>query len=121
ALGVLGVLLAVSPASARTPVLVGCMAVVFFGVFQELIQIMMQFDAIAPVRDFLYTYDGLMPEGAAAVFVLATGASVLSTRRRLPAAGAPSWWQTRNGQLAKAAIAIVVVILLPVLAASYLC
>ncbi|HKF74107.1 MAG TPA: branched-chain amino acid ABC transporter permease, partial [Stellaceae bacterium] len=86
----------------------------------ELLQIMMQFDAIAPAREFLYTYDGLTPEGAAAIFVLATGASVLSTRRRAPAAGAPSWWQSRNGQLAKAAIAIVVLILLPVLAGSYI-
>src|SRR5215831_13143484 len=119
-LGAVGVLLAVSPAGVRKPVLVGCMAVVFFGVFQELLQIMMQFDAIAPAREFLYAYDGLTPEGAAAIFVLATGASVLSTRRRAPAAGAPSWWQSRNGQLAKAAIAIVVLILLPVLAGSYI-
>ncbi|HKF73377.1 MAG TPA: hypothetical protein VKB68_16610, partial [Stellaceae bacterium] len=119
-LGAVGVLLAVSPAGVRKPVLVGCMAVVFFGVFQELLQIMMQFDAIAPAREFLYTYDGLTPEGAAAIFVLATGASVLSTRRRAGAAGAPSWLQSRNGQLAKAAIAIVVLILLPVLAGSYI-
>src|SRR5215470_108286 len=43
-LGALGVLLARSPPTVRKPVLIGCSAVLFFGVFQELIQIMMQFN-----------------------------------------------------------------------------
>src|SRR5579885_2235833 len=116
-LGALGVLLARSPARVRKPVLIGCMAVLFFGVFQELIQIMMQFsDAITTVRDLIYTWEGLTPEGAAVIFVVATGASVLSTRKPPAASGAPSWWQTRNGVLVKAAIAIV----LPILAGSYI-
>ncbi|MGH7125432.1 MAG: hypothetical protein ACREFI_13740, partial [Stellaceae bacterium] len=119
-LGALGVLLALSPTRVRKPFLVGCMAVLFFGVFQELIQIMMQFnDAIGVVRDFLYTYDGLTAEGAAVIFVVAVALSALTTRGA-PAPGATSWWQTRNGQLAKAGIAILVLILLPILAGSYI-
>jgi len=123
ALGALGALLARSPPAVRKPVLIGCMAVLFFGVFQELIQIMMQFnEAIGDVRDLLYTWEGLTPEGAAIIFVLATGASLLSTRlrARAPAEGSASWWQGRNGQLAKAGIAMLVLILLPILAGSYI-
>jgi branched-chain amino acid transport system permease protein len=123
ALGAIGVLLARSPPAVRKPVLIGGMAVLFFGVFQELIQIMMQFnDAIGEVRDLLYTWEGLTPEGAVIIFVLATGASLLVTRRRAhaPADGSPSWWQSRNGQLAKAGIAMLVLILLPILAGSYI-
>jgi branched-chain amino acid transport system permease protein len=123
ALGAIGVLLARSPPAVRKPVLIGGMAVLFFGVFQELIQIMMQFnDAIGEVRDLLYTWEGLTPEGAAIIFVLATGASLLATRRRAraPADGSPTWWQGRNGQLAKAGIAMLVLILLPILAGSYI-
>ncbi len=47
-LGAVGVLLARSPPAVRKPVLIGCAAVLFFGVFQELIQIMMQFSDAAP-------------------------------------------------------------------------
>ncbi|HEV3178396.1 MAG TPA: branched-chain amino acid ABC transporter permease [Stellaceae bacterium] len=122
-LGAVGVLLARSPPSVRKPVLIGCMAVLFFGVFQELIQIMMQFnDTIGAVRDVLYTWEGLTPEGAGAIFVVATGASLLLTRQRAraPAEGSTTWWQTRNGQLAKAGIALLVLILLPILAGSYI-
>jgi branched-chain amino acid transport system permease protein len=122
-LGALGALLARSPPTVRKPVLIGGAAVLFFGVFQELIQIMMQFnDAIGAVRDELYTWEGLTPEGAGIIFVLATAASLLSTRRRARASAEPSatWWQGRNGQLAKAGIAVLVLILLPILAGSYI-
>lgn len=119
-LGALGVLLALSPTRVRKPFLVGCMAVLFFGVFQELIQIMMQFnDAIGVVRDFLYTYEGLTPEGAVVIFVVAVALSAFTTRGAA-APGTTSWWQTRNGQLTKAGIAIIVLILLPILAGSYI-
>ena len=123
ALSAVGVLLAMCPPTARKPVLIGCTAVLFFGVFEELIQIMMQFnDAIGTVREALYTWEGLTPEGAATLFVIATGASLLWTRVRArgAAAGPNPWWQSRNGQLAKAAIAMLVLILLPILAGSYI-
>jgi branched-chain amino acid transport system permease protein len=122
-LGAVGVLLARSPPTVRKPVLVGCAAVLFFGVFQELIQIMMQFnDAVGAVRDLMYTWEGLTPEGAAVIFVIAIGASLLTTRRRARAvdAGSSSWWQSRNGQFAKAGIAMLVLVLLPILAGSYI-
>src|SRR5262249_19608055 len=120
-LGALGVLLALSPRRVRKPLLVGCMAVLFFGLFQELIQIMMLFnDAIGVVRDFLYTYEGLTAEGAAVIFVIAVAADALAERRSTQAPGSSGWWQSRNGQLAKAGIAALVLILLPMLAGSYI-
>ncbi len=115
--------LARSPPAVRKPVIIGSAAVLFFGVFQELIQIMMQFsDAVGVVRDVMYTWEGLTPEGAVAIFVIATAASLLSTRRRARAAdsGSSSWWQGRNGQFAKAGIAMLVLVLLPILAGSYI-
>ena len=116
---VVGAALAVSPASVRKPMINGFLAVLFFGVFQELIQIMLQFnDAVGVVREFVYTYEGLTLEGAAAIFVAAVALSALTARGG--SAGTASWWQSRNGQLAKAGIAIVVLILLPVLAGSYI-
>ncbi len=123
ALGALGALLSMSPPAVRKPVLIGCAAVLFFGAFQELIQIMMQFgDAISAVRDAFYTWEGLTPEGAGMIFIIATGASLLLTRfrGRTAAAGPNPWLQSRNGQLAKAAIAMLVLILLPILAGSYI-
>ena len=120
--GVVGAALAVSPVSVRKTVMNGLMAVLFFGVFQELIQIMLQFnDAIGVVRDFLYTYEGLTIQGAAVIFVVVVAADAVMQRKAAAAApGSTSWWQSRNGQMTKAGIAIVVLILLPVLAGSYI-
>ena len=116
---VVGAALVMSPASVRKPLINGLLAVLFFGVFQELIQIMLQFnDAVGVVREFLYTYEGLTLEGGAVIFVAAAALSALTARGG--SAGTAGWWQSRNGQLAKAGIAIVVLILMPVLAGSYI-
>jgi branched-chain amino acid transport system permease protein len=120
-LSALGVLLALSPQRVRRPVLVGLAAVLFFGVFQEFIQIMMQFnDAIGVVRDFLYTYEGLTLEGAGAIFVIAVALSVLVIGRGQRASGSISWWQTRNGQLTGAGLVILGLVLTPLLGGSYI-
>src|SRR5579885_2270265 len=59
-LGAFGAVLTRSPLTVRQPLLVGCTAVVIFGVFQELIQLMMQYgDVIGAIRDALYTWEGL--------------------------------------------------------------
>ena len=54
----------------------GAVAVLIAGVFQELIQLMLQHtkDRSATFRDSLYTWDGLSPQGAVTIF--------LSWRRR---------------------------------------
>ena len=61
-----------------------------FGVFQELIQIILQGNAAADaVRQALYSWEGLEPSGAAAIFLLACG-------------GAAVWMVTRRARLRRA-------------------
>ncbi|HVM78394.1 MAG TPA: branched-chain amino acid ABC transporter permease [Stellaceae bacterium] len=139
-LGVLGALLAIAPPAMRRPVLVGFFAVIVCGVFQELIQIMLQFTTgdqenpglltqimsffgglVDGLREAIYDWEGLTLEGAIAVFVVAAGASVLRARStRVQAATSGEVWQSRNGRIAKVAIAVLLVVLFPVLAGSYI-
>ena len=87
-LAALGAALALAPAGIRRPVFVGLAFVTIFGVFQELIQIMMQFGPlIGEVRDAIYTWEGLTPAGAVAIFVVGCGGALLWTsvlRRAFP-------------------------------------
>ena len=68
----------------------GVVAVVIAGVFQELIQLMLQYDGIVgAIRDALYTWEGLTPQGAVVVFVVAAGGHQVwaMLRRRRTRAG----------------------------------
>jgi branched-chain amino acid transport system permease protein len=123
----LGAVVSRSPPAARHPILVGCAAVAFFGVFQELIQIMMQYgDAVAVVRDAIYTWEGLRPEGAVALFVLAAAADLCWTmlRRGRPASitsdSAPAPLRETRAKTAMAVVIVLVLLLLPVVAGSYI-
>jgi len=123
ALSVLGALLSMAPKAVQKPVLVGLAAVTFFGVFQELIQIMMQFgDFIGAIRETLYTWEGLSLEGAAIIFVIAAACSVIWTkfRSRPGAAATPTPQQARTAKIAKIVIAVLLVVLFPVVAGSYI-
>jgi branched-chain amino acid transport system permease protein len=123
ALGALGALLYVAPPVVRKPFLAGCIAVTVAGVFQELIQIMMQFgDYVGAVREALYTWDGLTLEGATGIFIIAVAASLVWTKYKEGRRGSSGsgFWQTRNGQLAKAGIMVLLLILFPIVAGSYI-
>jgi branched-chain amino acid transport system permease protein len=140
ALGALGALLAMAPAEVRKPMLVGCVALIVCGVFQELIQIMMQFSTgsqenpsvlmqimaflgnlVDGLRSAIYDWEGLTLEGAIAVFVVAAGASVLRAKSKaVQVATSAGLWQSRNGRIAKVLIAALLVVLFPVLAGSYI-
>ena len=79
-LAVLGAALTRAPGGLRKPVTVGLAFVIVFGVFQELIQIMMQSGgAIDALRQSIYTWEGLTLEGALMIFVLASGATFVWT------------------------------------------
>ena len=121
-LGGLGALFTLAPPAVRKPLVAGCVAVIVFGVFQELIQIMLQFgDFISAVREAIFIWDGLTPEGAVIIFVLGVGASLLMTRYKTRrSAASVELWQSRNGRIVKAAIAVLLVILFPILAGSYI-
>lgn len=122
-LAALGALLSMAPRVVQRPVLVGLAAVTFFGVFQELIQIMMQFgDFIGAIREALYTWEGLTLEGAIVIFVIAAACSLIWTKfRARPAASvAPTPRQARAALIAKIVIGVLLVVLFPVVAGSYI-
>ena len=79
-LAVLGAALTRAPQGLRKPVVVGLALVIVFGVFQELIQIMMQSGAaMDALRQSIYTWEGLTLEGALTIFVLASGVAFVWT------------------------------------------
>ena len=82
-MGVVGAGLRQSPAAVRKAVIAGASAVVVAGVFQELIQLMLQFEGpVGELRDFVYTWEGLTQQGALCIFVVAVLVSVIHTRVR---------------------------------------
>jgi branched-chain amino acid transport system permease protein len=120
----LGTALTWLPAQARRVLITAVAAVVVAGVFQELIQIMLQAGPlIGAFRDLLYSWDGLTVQGALIVFVAAAAIAglfgVIGTR---PRAAAPTL--TAAAQRRKQAIWLVIVvaslIVLPLVAGSYI-
>jgi branched-chain amino acid transport system permease protein len=125
ALGLLGAALTLAPGAIRRPVIVGLAFVLVFGVFQELIQIMMQFgELVGDLREALYTWEGLSPEGAAVIFVVAAGGAALWTttlRRRVETLYArltPS--QQGYARAGKVILGVLLLVLFPVVAGSYI-
>lgn len=94
--GVLGALVLLVPDRFRRPITVGLATVFAVGLFQELVQLMLQTGIRATIRDFFFTLDGLSLRGATILFILVAVINVISTGYRRPAvqwAGrlAPSW------------------------------
>jgi branched-chain amino acid transport system permease protein len=124
-LAALGAVLTRAPSSLSKPVLAGLCVVVIFGVFQELIQIMMQFgDLVGAVREALYTWEGLSIQGAAVVFVLTCLGTLLWTKGlsqplhdRFAHLNAT---QQRYVRAAQAVGLILILVLFPVVAGSYI-
>jgi branched-chain amino acid transport system permease protein len=124
-LAVLGAALSLAPAAIRQPVLIGLAFVLFFGVFQELIQIMMQSgDLVSAVREALYTWEGLSLEGAVVIFVLSAGGALLWTRvlrakvHERVASFTPA--QARYAKGLRIALGIALIILFPIVAGPYI-
>src|SRR5579872_6971451 len=124
-LAVLGAALTRAPEGLRKPVTIGLAFVTIFGVFQELIQIMMQSGgAIDALRQSLYTWEGLTLEGAIVVFAIACGGALVWTNvLRTPVHNrfehlSPS--QQNRVSAARVALFVVLLVLLPVVAGSYI-
>jgi branched-chain amino acid transport system permease protein len=115
--GLAGAILQRSPTRWRRSVIAGACAVVIAGVFQELIQLMLQFEGIVgEIRDFFYTWEGLSPQGAAVLFVVTAVAIQIR-----PRATAPSTDQQRQRQrMIKALLCLAGLAVLPALAGSYI-
>jgi branched-chain amino acid transport system permease protein len=120
--GLLGAGLRLSPTVVRHAVIFGLAAVVVCGVFQELIQLMLQqYEGIVgDVRDFLYTWEGLTPEGAAACFGVAAscgGTTAFLGQRRAARGLLPD---RRRQRMIRAGLALVALAMLPAVAGSYI-
>ena len=105
----------------RRAIFPGAIAVAVAGVFQELIQLMLQQyeDAIGDFREFIYTWEGLSPQGAITIFILAALCSeVIGSvwRRRVARVQAHDH---RRERMIWAGLALLVLVLLPALAGSY--
>jgi branched-chain amino acid transport system permease protein len=121
AAGLLGAALRISPTAVRRAIFPGAIAVAVAGVFQELIQLMLQQyeDAIGDFREFIYTWEGLSPQGATTIFILAVLCSeVIGSvwRRRVARVQAHDH---RRERMIWAGLALLVLVLLPALAGSY--
>jgi branched-chain amino acid transport system permease protein len=124
-LAVLGAALTRAPEGLRKPVIVGLAFVVVFGVFQELIQIMMQSGgAIDALRQSIYTWEGLTLAGALTIFLLASFGAFVWTEwlrgrarerflRLSPA-------QRRRAKAARVFLFVLLLVLLPIVAGSYI-
>lgn len=120
ACGLAGAALATTLPLLRRAIVTGAAAVVVGGVFQQLIQLMVQYGGvIGTVRDFLYTWEGLRPQGAVAIFVLAAAAS-LATFRWRQADHVPSQAEQRRRRFIVAGVALFILVLMPLLAGAYI-
>ena len=124
-LALLGAALTRAPERLRKPVIVGVAFVLVFGVFQELIQIMMQSGgAIDALRQSIYTWEGLTPGGALTVFVVTAGGAFVWTAwlggraRKLSLRLSPT--QRGYAKAARAFLFVVLLVLLPIVAGSYI-
>jgi branched-chain amino acid transport system permease protein len=122
-LGGLGCMLLWVPRRLRIVLAWGCTTMVIAGVFQELIQIMMQSgDLVGEIRDTLYTWEGLAPQGAAILVVCgaATGLvfDIVRARRAARTATAPASAQRRRA--IAMLIILAVLIAFPLVAGSYI-
>ena len=121
--GLAGALLRRANPVVTRPVIVALSVVLVAGVFQELIQLMLQFDAIGDVRDFVYTWEGLSLQGAGAIFVVALALALLwqVVRPRLAARRAALGPRARTiSRVTQAGVLLAVVIVFPLLAGSYI-
>ena len=119
--GLLGAALHMLPRPLTRPLLPGAVTVLVAGVFQELIQLMLQqWPVVSDIQELFYTWEGLSVQGAVGLFIIASALSVLfraAQHRLVLRRGPPDPKRTR---LMWAGISLAVLIVLPALAGSYI-
>jgi branched-chain amino acid transport system permease protein len=119
--GLVGAALRVCPVAIRSTLIVATATVIIAGVFEELIQLMLQYEGpIGAIRDTLYVWNGLTPQGAVIVFIAAAiiyqVRSMLGRRTQV----VPDERQRRRQRMIGAGIALLVLALMPALAGAYI-
>ncbi len=121
-LGMAGCLLSWLPMRLRHALVWGCAAFVIAGVFQELIQIMLQAnDWTTSIQDMLYTWEGLTPQGAVILCLggVVAGGGFELLRARTARDGDASPQATRRRRAVNMAILLAVLVVFPLVAGSY--
>ncbi len=119
--GLCGAVLRLCPVPLRRAVIAGASSVVVAGVFQELIQLLLQYDGIVgDIRDFFYTWEGLGQSGAAVAFAVGAAASVAFTVFRAVRPTLLTEAQRRRQGFLGAALILLCLAVLPALAGSYI-
>ena len=119
--GLAGALLRASSPMVRRLFFPGAIAVVVAGVFQELIQLMLQQyeGPVGDFREFVYTWEGLSPQGAVTIFLLAgVLGEVVGFIFRMRAARIEAH-DHRRERMIRAGIALLILAILPAVAGSY--
>src|SRR5439155_1699182 len=76
AAGAIGAAMLLLPPAVRRPVIVGLGTAFVIGLFQDLVQLMLQSGVRAGLRSLLFTGEGLAPRGAVILMVLAAGGNI---------------------------------------------
>lgn len=122
--GILGTMLYGLPRTIRRPVVHALSWVILVGMFQELIQLFLQAEVVDGLRNFFFTWDGLLPRGAIVVAAL-SGALVAvwdtsqgRLRRQFRSLPATRQKLLHGGSMA--ALAIIVLIIFPLISGNFI-
>jgi branched-chain amino acid transport system permease protein len=121
-LGMAGCLLSWLPMRLRHALIWGCAAFVIAGVFQELIQIMLQAnDWTTSIQDILYTWEGLTAQGATILSLggVVAGGGFELLRARTARRDDESPQAVRRRRAVNMAILVAALIVFPLVAGSY--
>jgi branched-chain amino acid transport system permease protein len=120
--GLVGVALRVAPPMLTRPLLPGAVTVLVAGVFQELIQLMLQqySGIITELQNLLYTWEGLTIQGAAILFVIATLCGFVARQIKFRRLARNPVRDLRRERLIWAGVSLLILIVLPALAGSYI-
>jgi branched-chain amino acid transport system permease protein len=120
--GLAGVGLGLTPAAVTRPLLPGAVTVLVAGVFQELIQLMLQqySGLITDIQGLLYTWEGLTLQGAAILFVIATACGFVARQLHRRTLARQPVRDLKRERLIWAGVSLVILVVLPALAGSYI-
>lgn len=123
AAAVAGAGLTLLPARLRSLVTTGSATVVAIGLFQDLVQLLLQSDRVAVVRGFFFSEEGQLPRGALVVFAAAVAISALWRAQRPRARariGTLAPGQRRALQIAGFIASVGVILVVPLVAGLFL-
>lgn len=122
--GLLGILVYGLPHAIRRPVVYALSSVVVVGMFQELIQLFIQAEALDRLREYFFSWDGLVPRGALTVAILtAVWVALWDSKREGLGVGFRALPSRRQKLLrvgSMGLLAIVVLIIFPLVAGNFI-